>query len=447
MEKLSIKEIAEAVGGVLYGEDGYVCDVCTDNRLAKEGSLFAAIAGENHDGHSYAKAACENGASAVLISRDVPEVKASKIMVADTKKALGKLAEYYLDKIGAKVLAVTGSVGKTTTRNMAYAAVSKGLKAIKTIKNYNNDIGLPLTVLTQLERTHDTAVLEMGMNHFGEISYLSKLAKPSAAIITNIGMSHIENLGSREGILKAKLEICDGMKKDGVLFLNGDDEYLVSAADKLDFKVRFYAVKNKNADYRAENITHTKDGVSFDLCCDKGRFKVLLGVPGEHNVYNALASFAAAVHFGVSPDDAISGLEEFCPENMRMEIINKENLCIINDCYNASPDSVKAAAQVLANMENKRKIAVLGDMLEMGSFAPAAHEETGKYVAERADAVICTGELGKYIKEGAGAKGEWFESKEAVISRLKAEKGDCCILIKASRGMHFEDITNAVLGK
>ena len=444
MEKLSISEIAAAVGGKLLGDDCFVTDVCTDNRLAKQGSLFVAIAGENHDGHKFAASAVESGAVAVIIEKDIKNLSCAKILVPSSKEALGKLCSYYLEKTGTRVLAITGSVGKTTTRNMAHSALCNTKNAIKTIKNYNNDIGLPLTVLTQVTNDTEISVLEMGMNHFGEISYLSGLAKPDCAIITNIGMSHIENLGSREGILKAKLEICDYMKAGGRLILNGD-EPLLKNFKKQGIEVKYFSLKDKCADYYGENIVSDEEGVSFDLCCEKGRFKVGLNVPGEHNVYNALASFAAADYFGIAPEDAISGLCGFCGEDMRMELIKKDGYCIINDCYNASPDSVRAALDVLSGMQYKSKLAVLGDMLEMGDFAPDAHRMTGKYAAERADMVICIGELGKFIKEGAGNKGIWCGDKIAAIEKIKQNMHDSCILIKASRGMQFEQITNALL--
>ncbi len=444
MEKLSILEIAEAVGGKLVGGDCLVTDVCTDNRLAKPGSLFVAIVGENHDGHKFVASAVEKGAASVIIERDIKEVSCGKIIVNSSKASLGKLCSYYLEKMGTKVLAVTGSVGKTTTRNMAHSAVYKTKKAIRTIKNYNNDIGLPLTVLTQVTKDTELAVLEMGMNHFGEISYLSRLAKPDCAVITNIGMSHIENLGSREGILKAKLEICDYMKEGGNLILNGDEPLLRNFGKK-GINVKYFSVKDKSADYYGENIVLGEGCVRFDLCSVKGRFKVNLNVPGEHNVYNALASFAAADCFGVAPEDAVLGIEEFASGDMRMEFIKKDDFCIINDCYNASPDSVSAALNVLCDTKYKNKIAVLGDMLEMGDFAMDAHLKIGEYAALKADTVICTGELGKFIKEGAGNKGIWCKDKQRAIEKIKQIKADSCILIKASRGMHFEQITNALL--
>lgn len=447
MVKLSVKEIADATGGRLVGEDCFADSVCTDNRLAKPNCLFVAIAGENHDGHDYAAAACSAGAAAVLVQRDLEDVSCAKIIVPDTKKALGLLASYYLKKLGVRVLAVTGSVGKTTTRNMAHAAVAGAKNAVKTIKNFNNDIGLPLTVLTQVDSETELAVLEMGMNHFGEIAYLSEIAEPEAAIITNIGMSHIENLGSQEGILKAKLEVTRGLKKDGLLILNGDDDYLLSVKDSLGYNVKWFSVKDNSADFYAENIKASENGVSFDLCSAYGRFKVNLNVLGEHNVKNALASFAAAMHFGVSPEDAVGGLESFFAGDMRMEIIKKSDFDIINDCYNASPDSMRAAIDVLFKMERSEKIAVLGDMLEMGSFAPDAHRAVGVYAAQKSDLVICTGELGKYIKEGAGEKGIWLEDKKEVLKKLDEVKEGSCILIKASRGMHFEELTKGLLEK
>lgn len=444
MEQLSFSEIAAAVGAKCIGE-GYISDVCTDNRLAKPGSLFVAIVGENNDGHKFAPAAVKAGAAAVLVNHRIENLNAAQFVVGDTKKALGNIAHYYLKKLGTKVLAVTGSVGKTTTRNMAYAAVSAAMPAVKTMKNYNNDIGLPLSVLNQLEKKHKAAVLEMGMNHFGEIEYLSKIAEPDAAIITNIGMSHIENLGSREGILKAKMEVCKGLKDNAVLFLNGDDDLLCHADTK--FKKIYYAIDNKTADYTAENIVLKENSASFDICYEDKTVPVNLRVAGKHNVYNALSAFCAAKYFGAGDLQAASALESFEGSDMRMEILNKNGYTIINDCYNASPDSVKAAVSVLANRKEKRKIAVLGDMLEMGDFSAEAHFETGKFCKENnIDLVLCTGKYGKDIARGAAECGKWFENKDMIINFLKENDiSDCCILIKASRGMHFEDITQKLM--
>lgn len=444
MEKLSLKEIAECTHSEnLY--DGFVTSVCIDNRQAKPESLFVAIKGENNDGHKFAQAACKSGSTAVLISDDV-ETDGKKIFVADTKKALGDIARYYLEKYPAKIVAVTGSVGKTTTRDMTYSAVSAGMSAIKTDKNYNNDIGLPLTVLNSFEACHEAAVLEMGMNHFGEIEYLAEIAKPDIAIITNIGMSHIENLGSREGILKAKLEVCKGLKKDGILILNGDDEYLINAGRYTDKNICYFGIENNKSRFKADNIVQTDKEVSFNICYDGKIESVHLKCAGVHNVYNALAAFAAAVILGVNPQKAVNGIENFVPTAMRMEILEESNYTIINDCYNASPDSMRAAIDVLANMKRATKAAVLGDMLEMGSFAPNAHEQIGEYAKKAGvDVLFCFGEMGKYIKEGFGDGGFWFETKEKLLKFVKEElTDDFCVLIKASRGMHFEEITDSI---
>lgn len=443
MEKLTLKEIAECTNSDSVC-DGFVTSVCIDNRLAEKGSLFVAIKGENNDGHKYAKEACERGSSAALVSMDSGCDK--QIFVSDTKKALGDIARYYLKKHPVKVIAVTGSVGKTTTRDMTYAAVNNGMSAIKTEKNFNNDIGLPLTVLNSLKDCHKAAILEMGMNHFGEIDYLAKIARPDIAIITNIGMSHIENLGSREGILKAKLEVCNGLAEDGVLVLNGDDEYLVNAERYTDKNIVMFGINNPNVRFKAKNISQNEEILSFDICFDNKKEKISINCRGIHNVYNALAAFAAAVLAGVSPKLAAEGIEKFVPTAMRMELFDIENTKIINDCYNASPDSMRAAISVLSDMKEEKKIAILGDMLEMGSFAPKAHRQIGEFAKEKKiDMLLCTGELGKYIKDGFGDAGLWFETQENLLGFLKNEVLDnSCVLIKASRGMHFEKITDAI---
>lgn len=445
MEKLSFKEVAAAVGAVC-DDYGYVNDVCIDNRLAKPGCLFAAIEGENTDGHKYAESAVQNGAELVVVNRKLENIDAAQIVVDDTKKALGDLAKHCLEKLGTKVLAITGSVGKTTTRNMAFEAVNAGMPAIKTLKNYNNDIGLPLSVLTQVKKEHRVAVLEMGMNHFGEIEYLSKIARPDAAIITNIGMSHIENLGSQEGILKAKLEICTGLKDNGVLFLNGDDKLLYEA--DTDKRKVFFAIDNQKAEYLAKNIILSENGVNFEICYDQKCLPISLSTFGKHNVYNALAAFCAAKYFGVSDEDAIAGIESFIPSDMRMEIISTKDYAVINDCYNASPDSVKAAINVLAQRKEKKKIAILGDMLEMGKFAKDAHKNIGEFCKKsNIDLVLGVGENGKETVFGAGECGKWFESKEELVKFLKeCDISNSCILVKASRGMHFEEITKSLIG-
>ncbi len=443
MEKLTLKEIAACVGSKdIY--EGCVMSVCIDNRQAKEGSLFVAIKGENNDGHNYVISAAEAGAEAAIVSSDVCFDK--KIFVKDTKSALGDIARYYLKKHPLKVVAVTGSVGKTTTRDMTYAAISAGVKAIKTEKNFNNDIGLPLTILNSIEACHEAAVLEMGMNHFGEIDYLTRIANPDVAIITNVGMSHIENLGSREGILKAKLEVCNGLKDDGVLIINGDDEYLKTAYKYTDKKIVAFAVNNCEAHFVARDIRQDGDILSFAVCFDGKEEKIRLNCIGTHNVYNALAAFSAAVVIGIEPKMAIRGLENFVPTAMRMEIQSVGNIKIINDCYNASPDSMKAALTVLSQMKASKRIAVLGDMLEMGSFAPKAHEGVGEFAKNKLiDKVLCLGELGRHIKDGAGERGQWFETKEELLSCLENELCDeSCVLVKASRGMHFEEITEQI---
>lgn len=453
MEKLSIKEILEATGGtLLWGNDDEIIEsVTTDSRKDGKNMLFVPLEGDTFDGHEFIRAAFDMGAVASLTHKDTEAIcDHTLIHVENTKKALGDIARFYLNKYRVPVLAITGSVGKTTTKDMVAAALGASYNVLKTQGNFNNDIGLPLTVFN-LENEHSMAVLEMGMNHFGEIDYLASVAHPDKAVITNVGMSHIENLGSREGILKAKLEITDFFDTDNTLFINGDDDMLQTVCESKYKLVRF-AIDNKNADYRAENIKKSALSVEFDAVYSGGKAHIRVALPGVHNIYNALAAFAVCKSYGMADDDIARGIASFAPSAMRMDIKSTKTLTIINDCYNASPASVEAAIDVLCTAEAKRRIAILGDILEMGEFAPEAHEELGIKAAKMGvDVLITVGQNAKYMNIGAekqgmsNAKSLHFDSNKQLIAALGEllEQGDA-VLVKASRGMKFEQIADAV---
>lgn len=454
MQVLTIKDILRATDGTLVSKSANTAGmefngITTDSRKIGEGVLFIPLVGEKADGHDFIISAIEHGASASLTEKPVRKTDGATIIkVNDTRKALGDIARYYKKKYHIPSVAITGSVGKTTTKDLVYAVLAEHYKTHKTPNNFNNDIGLPLTVFG-IEAEHEMAVLEMGMNHFGEIEYLADIAMPDAAIITNIGMSHIENLGSREGILKAKLEIAKKFTDKNTLYINGDDEYLKTVSG-LNCKIVKFGM-NEDNDVRAKDVVSKGLlGTEFTVVCSAGEFKAEVTQPGVHNVYNALAAVCAGMHFGVSVDECIAGLKNCEYTSQRLEVINHKGMEIINDCYNSSPDSVRAALRVQELSLKSRRVAILGDILEMGEYAAKAHYELGEFVARSgADVLITAGENAKKLAEGASAAGMKnvivFNNTDEVAAEIPKLVGEGdCILIKASHGMKFSAITEAV---
>lgn len=449
MQSLTTEEIIKATGGTLIGGDETVIKgISTNSREIKEGELFIPLVGDKFDGHEFIRAAFELGASAALTSKET-ELFIGKtiIRVKDTKKALGAIAAYYKEKNNVPTIAVTGSVGKTTTKDMVYSVISQKYNTLKTEANFNNDIGLPLTIF-HLEKEHEAAVLEMGMNHFGEIDYLASIGKPDAAIITNIGESHIENLGSREGIFKAKMEITNRFGKDNTLIVNGDNDFLRNV--KGEYKVVRYGLDSGNDVYAKNIVNKGLGGISFTAVVNGMEYAAELAVPGEHNVYNALAAICAGIEFKIPMEDILRGIKTFEPTAQRLAVEDYKGITIINDCYNASPDSIKAALKVLAATDAKRRVAVLGDVLEMGEHAPSAHYGLAKYVKDAGvDVLVTAGENMKNLARGAKEQGvseihafdKTLEACNFVKDALK--EGDA-VLIKASHGMRFEEVYNAI---
>ncbi len=445
MKELQLEEVVFAVCGkaVNCNEKAKIFNVSTDSRSIKKGDLFIPLKGDNFDGHKFICTAFENGAVCTLSEIDL-DISKPYIKVDDTKKALGALAEYYRGLFDIPVVAVTGSVGKTTTKDIIYSVLKQKFRTIKTEGNFNNEIGVSLTVF-RIEEDTQAVVLEMGMNHFGEIHNVSKIGKPDIAVITNVGYSHIENLGSREGILKAKCEIFDFLKEGGLKVLNGDDDMLETLKGN-ESNACFYGTLSKNNDFYADEIE--EKGIK-GICCQihKGEQKIYveINVPGKHMVLNALSAAAVGDRLGIDFSMIKKGIEEFEPTKMRMDIIETEKYTVINDVYNANPVSVKAGIDVLAKSD-LRKVCVLGDMFELGNFAPKLHEEVGEYAAEKEiDVIVCIGELSKNIYDGAlkVSKNQsniyYFETQEQFfdeINNILKEKD--IILVKASRGMKFE---------
>ena len=444
MEKLKLSEIAPYLGAT-YNKDAEFDSVCIDTRKITKGCLFICIKGERFDAHQFADEALSLGASAVMIHSDI-KPNGAYIKVADTAKAMLSLSGYYRSKFNIPVVGLTGSVGKTTTKEFTHLVVSAKYNAIKTQGNLNNEIGVP-QMLFQLNNSVEAAVIEMGMNHFGEISRLVNEVKPTIGLITNIGVSHIENLGSREGILKAKLELCEGLADGAPLILNGDNDMLQTVKDE-NHKVIFYGIEN--GEFKAENIVETENSTSFDIVYYGKTQHIVIPTIGIHNVYNALAAFTVGYFLDVEPQAAADALGTYVPAGMRQKVVDVDGITSIEDCYNASPDSMRAAIKTLSDIKGNKKIAVLGDMLELGDYAKTAHTNVGAMVGEnKIDYLFVYGKDAKYYVEGAKQSGVQnaflFDDKEKLSDMLlkTASVGDA-VLFKGSRGMKLEDVINTV---
>lgn len=449
MKTLSIKEIASALGAKAEGE-ALIKNITIDSRTAQQGDLYIAIKGENFDGHDFSKSAVENGAAAVMCHKDI-DCECPKIIVEDTQEAFLKLAQWYRGLFDILVVGLTGSVGKTTTKEMIAAVLSSEKETLKTEGNLNNSIGVPRTLM-RLDDSFEAAVVEMGMDHKGQISVLTDCVKPDAAVITNIGVSHMENLGSREGILAAKMEIVEGLKEGGKLFLNSDDPYLMSVQPE-GHEVIYFGINNSACKYRAENIELKDNGTEFDICWDESVQHIFIPAIGKHNVYNALAAFAVGYEHGILPENAAKGLSQYAPSGMRQRLNNLKGITFIEDCYNASPDSVRAAINTLSSLKAERKIAVLGDMFELGTISEESHKNSGMLAAKKGiDAVFTLGEKSAATSEKANEMGVEFTgnytSHEELAEKLYefVKPGDA-VLFKASRAMKLEEAMNLLYEK
>lgn len=455
MKKITAEQIAGAVNSNIISGSATVTaqNISIDSRKLEAGSLFVPIRGEKYDGHQFITEAVGKGASIILTSKDEEYhfEGVTVIKVDDTLTALHKLASWYKSLFDVDFVAVTGSTGKTTTKNMIAAVLEKKFSVLKTPGNYNNQIGLPLTMM-KLEEGHQVAVVEMGMSAIGEIKGLMDIVHPRISVITNIGTSHIELLGSRENILKAKLEIFDGMEDNAVGIINADDDLLSKDAKDLIIPVVSYGIQK--GDYRAANIkTAGEKGTVYTLKAEDQELKIIIPLPGRHNVYNSLAAIAVGRILGVGFEDIAEGLKNIKKEKMRLNIYTTAGgIKIIDDAYNASPDSMKAALEVLDEIALGRKIAVLGDMLEMGSFAEEGHRLVGEYVAQnKVDILITTGDNSVYIGYGAKEMGMDTEHIYHLTSKEKAgqlldklvEENDT-VLFKGSRGMRMEELASRI---
>ncbi len=462
LKTFTAEEIAKVTGGILevYGNGGTkkVSSVVYDSRDAEKDSLFCAIKGERTDGHKYISDVVAKGAS-VILANSVPEEATNAgdycaVIVEDTVAALGILAGYYRDFSSAAVIGVTGSVGKTTTKDFVASVCSQDFNTMKTEGNHNNEIGLPMTLFS-IPPECEVAVLEMGMSDRGEISFMTKLAKPRIGIVTNIGTSHIANLGSRENICEAKLEIADGMNKDGVLILNGDEPLLADKKETLVPEVQYLGLYSKTADYKALNARQGADGMIFDILGDEKAFvNVEIPALGRHNIYNALCAFRVGMLLGMSEASIRRGLLAFISTGMRQKIYAMDNITVIEDCYNASPESMRAAIEVLCSKAQKdggAPCALLGDMLELGDSSRLMHDQLGQFAAQmKIQKLFCYGSMADCVAEAAIKKGVRAEhvyvcsdvGKPEVMAEMvknALDDGDV-LLVKASRGIAAEKV-------
>lgn len=444
MERLSIRDIAAALGTACPA-DGEVTEVCTDSRQITPGCLFVAIEGENFDGHDFIKNAIGQGAVCALAHHpgDYPDGKV--LMVEDTKKALLKLSAWYRQRMPARVVGITGSVGKTTTKEMTAAVLSAKYNIVKTQGNLNNEIGAPKTLFT-IEKDTQAAVVEMGMSGFGEIRELAEAAKPELGVITNIGVSHMEQLGSRENILKAKLELAECLPKGAPLLLCGDNDIL-SGVKIPGLSILFYGIDNQNAAIRGTIKETTPLSTSFTISWQGRDYPAVIPGAGKHLVLAALAGFGVGVSMGMAPEQAAKALSDYNPAGMRQRVVERRGVTVIEDCYNASPDSMAAALTTLGGFPCKgRKIFVASDMLELGRITAESHRKAGEQAAKSgADILLACGEASRELIAGAKAAGmteaHWYPDKPALSDALSelVKPGDL-VWFKASRSMKLEEV-------
>ncbi len=445
MQPMTVKEIAGAVHGIWWNprEDApAVTAVCTDSRKLTPGCLFLPWVGEKFDGHAFIDAALDAGAAGCLCAKLPQDLRPDKfyIKVDDTRLALRALASAYRDRFQIPFVQITGSVGKTTTKEMVAAVLGAKLRVLKTPENFNNDIGTPLT-LFGLEPQHQAAVIETGMNHFGEIEYLGAMVRPDVAVISNIGDAHIEYLGSREGILKAKCEILEHLKEGGLVVLNGDDALL----DTVQGPWRILRCgQSERCQVRITEVAdHGVEGITCTVETPKDRYALRVPAPGEYMAYSASIAVAVGEELGLDHDEIVRGVAAYAPAGSRMRVVRLPGgRIVLDDCYNANPQSVTAALEVLAKTDCERKVAVLGDMGELGELTEQAHYNMGALAAMLGiDLVVAIGAKAVKIADGAAQSGGevlYFATKEEALPALRQQMDEgTAVLVKASHSMHF----------
>ncbi len=454
MKNITLRKLEEVTKGRVFGGerlmDLEISSIITDSRKVKDDSLFICIKGERSDGHDFAPRAIENGALAVVSEKEMPRFPGAYLLVDSTFEAAKDIAAFYRENLDAQFIGITGSVGKTSTKEFISEVLSRKYRVHKTAGNLNNEWGVPYTIFAMKESAQ-IAIIEMGTNHFGEIERLGRIVKPDMAVITNIGQSHLENFGTREGVFKEKTSMFKYLANDGKIILNGDDDLLSRLRSVRGITPKFFGL-GKDVDLCAENIKlKGLEGSEFDIVLREGGAKMAMRVdmpvPGSKMIYNALAAYLVGTEYGLSPlmiKDAIENLSTMVGRN---NIIKTDEYVVLDDCYNASPASMEAAIDIL-KMANERKVAILGDMLELGEDSGKFHYQVGKYAADAGiDIIICIGSLSEKTYMGAkmnsDKRAEYFSD---IISCMNAlpnilHSGDN-ILVKASNSMNFKEIVD-----
>lgn len=443
MRGITVKEAAEICDGKLIGDGKEeILSVCIDSRKAEKGSMFAALKGERVDGHDYMAKAFELGAACCIAERIPEGVSGDVILVSDVAAALKVLAENYRKRFDIPVIGIAGSVGKTTAKEMVASVLSQRYNVLKTEKNLNNELGVPLTIF-RIEPEHEAAVIEMGISDFGEMTRLARMVRPTMAVYTLIGHAHLEHLHDRNGVIKAKTEMLDYMPENGTVFMNGDDDLLAAFECKQN-KILFGTAAN--ADVRAEN-THYDE--SMQLCCTlvSGDRRINVKTPayGQHMVYAALEGAAVGIRMGLTDEEIVRGVREFETVGRRANVVKTGYITLIDDCYNANPDSVKCGIDSLKKTDG-RKVCILGDMLEMGENKEELHAGVGRYASESGiDLLLTVGELSENTSKGAFTEKKHFNTNDALIAELPGliRQGDT-VLVKASHSMKFDEISEAL---
>lgn len=439
----TVQQLCNAVGGTLLQESGaVVTEVSTDSRSIPAGALFVPLVGERFDGHDYLDAALAGGAAGCLTAKRPASLLGGKfyIQVPDTLEALKALAAWYRDKFTIPMVQVTGSAGKTTTKEMIAAVLSQRFSTLKTQANFNNAIGTPLTLLN-LARSHQAAVIETGMNHFGEIRYLGEMVRPTVAVITNVGDAHIENLGgTRQGILQAKCEIFENLQPGGLVILNGDDELLSGLT--LPFETVLCG-QHERCGVRVANVAeHGIDGVTCTVTTVRDVYEASIPSPGAYMIYPAAMAIAIGEHLGLTKAEMLAGIAAYRPVGSRMHLVRCSNdRIIIDDCYNANPQAMAEALRILAQTEHPRRMAVLGDMGELGDLTEQAHQDMGTLARTLGlNTVVAIGPKSKAIQE-ADPDALWFPTVTEALPAIRAAfTAGTAVLVKASHAMHFTDI-------
>ena len=453
MKNLTLENITKVCGGVYFGPadklDQEVSSITTDSRKIEAGSLFVPIVGERVDAHKFIPQVMEAGALATLSERTLEDADFPYIKVESSLQAVKDIAEFYLKQLQIPVVGITGSVGKTSTKEVIASVLKEKYRTLKTQGNFNNELGLPLTVF-RLRDEDQIAVLEMGISDFGEMTRLTKIARPDTCVITNIGTCHLENLGDRDGVLKAKTEIFKSMNPKGHIVLNGDDDKLATVSEYNGVKPVFFGLNAERDVYADQIESKGLKGVACRIHLGEDAFDVLVPTPGIHMVYNALAAAAVGRIYGLSIEEIKRGIESLETIRGRFKMIETDKFLVVDDCYNANPMSMKASLDVLHDGEGRR-VAILGDMGELGENEIALHEEVGTHAAQCGiDVCICVGALSVHMAEAARKADQEFkviyeESRESLLEHLGdlVQEGDT-ILVKASHFMQFEEVVKAL---